>query len=350
MPGVVSDTQVLTPTGWLDIGDYEGETVAMYDVATGKAFWDKAEALNRTESTSVALLHTRSGVHIAGSPDLEVLTINDNGHLAAVELDALLHTPLALRVLVSPKNGFMFNQHAPITLDDTVWRLWVMTMADGHEYCRERHRVKVVVARPRKVCRATKLLLASGLKFSQHPYFRIDSAKSGPYVQVNAIDQLDKYPVDKRALYCDFRFRLPVWGKHVTPETWLSLTDAAAKVIVDELPLWDGSVSVNGRVSWACTDLTQVDFFQYVMLTQGIKAQVNRMTPPVKPNWSQCYNITFTKSTQPVLLANRESLGKSALSGVYNVGPVPTYNLDTKGTPYLTRNQGKVAFVMGDGG
>lgn len=347
MSGAVKGTQVLTPTGWLDIEAYKGETVALYNPDTRCGFWDTATGLERTMSNSVAVLHTKSGVHIAGSPSTTVPVRDKAGALHSVTIKDLLDTDKRFRVLAAPENGFAFANKPPIVLDDIVWRLWVMVLADGCEY--SNNRIKVVVARKRKVYRATKLLLESGINFSQHPYFRIDSANpnAGQYVQLTSMDTLAQYPEDKRALYCDFRFKLPVWGKHVTEEAWLSLTERAARVIAEELPRWDGSVCTNGSVNWAGTNTAQCDFFQYTMLTLGIKAQIHKMIKP-KPNWTQCYRMTFTPTTLPSLLIHRGNARKSALSGVYNLGsPVALYRLYTGGRPYITRHQGKVSILMG---
>jgi superfamily II DNA or RNA helicase len=340
---VDSETEYLSPTGWVKISEYAGGPVAQYHPETGAAEFVEPEEFVKLPCDSMIKLKTKYGLDQVLSPEHrmvirsnatdkwcvmqaeEVLAAQDewfakvrrpNARRAGSKTVSFSH--MAIPTTATVPDG------AGIALSDAQLRLQVAVIADGHfgsktDWCVMR------LKRQRKVERLRALLEQAGVQYSE----------SQP-----------RYPT--AVGFHVFKFSAPLRCKEFGLEFW-DCTVAQRAIIAEEVLYWDGTIrGGNKGAAFSTTSKASADFIQFVWTTSGMTA---RITEDKRPKYSGgvCYSVQARSGTQLALRGSKPTMERvSSTDGFKYCFRVPsTYLLFRRnGCVFASGNTGKSASAI----
>lgn len=266
-PGCVdSETEYLSPTGWVKISEYSGGKVAQYHEHSGEVEFVEPEAYVKKPCDTMLKVKTNYGLDQMLSPEHRVL-LHDykakfrGSHktevLSASELmerhenyhNKITHKKSATTIgFSSAAIPTTFRAGgAGIALTDDLLRVQVAVIADGHfpnntNYC------VVRLKKDRKVSRLRELLVTANIEFRE----RLDQSETGVGFTV-------------------FSFYAPRRDKVFNDYYWDAST-AQLALIADEIQHWDSCVTRGFRFSSYVK--ASADFVQFAVSSTGRTARV----------------------------------------------------------------------------
>lgn len=254
---VDSETEYLSPTGWVKISEYAGGKVAQYDPKNGGSVeFVEPSAYVKLPCTDMLRIKTKYGIDQLLSPEHRVL-LEDRGRggdktetLSAEVLAARQHLHFAKASVrpTSTRNGtdtIAFSSatipttfsHCPETemgYSDAELRVLVAVIADGYFGSRTKM-CAVRLKKQRKKERLRQLLKLAGIEFQEK-----ECQPDG---------------------FSKFTFYSPERWKEFGPEFWQA-SQKQRSVIADEVLHWDGCVTRGARFS--TNSKASADYVQYV--------------------------------------------------------------------------------------
>ena len=332
---VDSETEYLSPQGWVRIADYSGGDVAQYRPETGAVEFVPPEEFVKLPCPEMIRVRTKYGLDQLLSPEHRVLLQRyDGSRHEVVSAETLMGRhdawqnkvplvrgaqPIPFAVAAIPTT-FSAPGGGGLPLTDAQIRLQVAIIADGHFADLNLHRCVIRLKRPRKITRMRSLLSAAGVEYRE----RADTSPTG-------------------AGFAVFSFAAPRREKEFGAEWW-GATAAQRAIVADEVLHWDGSV-IGGKRSFSTTSKPTLDFVQYVFTTQGCTATPATHDRREAGHKSIEYSLT---------ISDRKSVGIRSGYGVPSVWREPStdgfkYCFRVPSTFLVFRRNGRI-FASGNTG
>ena len=265
---VDSDTEYLSPTGWVRMADYAGGKVAQYHPETRQMEFVEPTEYVKLPCAGMVRIKTKYGLDQLLSPEHRVLLESKNRPakrevLSAVELLARhdrhlgghrtygggykAGTPTIGFVSCAIPTAFSAAGGEGLPLTDAELRLQVAVIADGY-FGANTNWCVVRLKRPRKIAQMREVLGAAGVEYNETtPEYK---GAEGFHI---------------------FRFNAPRRDKEFTEWYW-GANRAQLELIAAESLLWDGSTK-HGGMFRACVKRS-ADFIQYAFCATGRTARV----------------------------------------------------------------------------
>ncbi len=271
---VDSDTEYLSPTGWVKISDYAGGDVAQYHPDTGAMEFVSPTEYVKLPCADMVRVKTKYGLDQLLSPEHRVLLVDGKKKEAKQEVTSAAEllrrhdadhagfkhelggckagtTTIAFSGAAIP-TVFSAAGGEGVPLSDEALRLQIAVHADGHfskksttTWCTVR------LKRPQKVARMRQLLEGAGVTYTETvPEY--ESAKG----------------------FHIFKFNAPVRSKSFGAEYWAA-SPYQLGLVADEVLYWDGTNAKNNKCGMYRTcDKPSADFIQYAFCATGRTARI----------------------------------------------------------------------------
>lgn len=288
---VDSETEYLSPTGWVRIADYSGGQVAQYHPNTGAAEFVEPTQYVKLPCPDMIRFKTKYGIDQLLSPEhrmlIETRTGDNQETVSAAEMLArqhAAHTKTNQRrvgrigwVKAAIPATYVAPTVAGLDLSEALIRVQVAVMADGY-FPNKSHTCIVRLKRQRKIDRLTALLTDAGIEFKVVP------------CQPEGFQR--------------FSFRAP-WRTKEYGDAWWAANIEQLKVIADEVLHWDGHVSGRRRL-FSTGSKKSADFVQHVFSATGSVARV----VGYERNGVVEYTVNIRSDGKPLQLAGADSCGR----------------------------------------
>jgi superfamily II DNA or RNA helicase len=267
---VDSETEYLSPTGWVKISDYAGGAVAQYHPSTRGFEFVAPEAYVKLPCGSMVRVKTKYGVDQLLSPEhrvllhdakqphkhvvmaaADVLRAHDGYHAGQRNIDTRpkkLGTDTIAFSSMSVPSALRGCGGTGIALTDAELRVQVAVIADGH-FPSGTARCVVRLKKERKKLRLRELLRAAGVEW--HEREQNTATAQG---------------------FTVFSFYAPLRTKKFGPEFWAATMEQLG-VISDEVLYWDSCITRGVRFSTSVE--ASADFVQYAFVSTGRTARVS---------------------------------------------------------------------------
>lgn len=264
---VDSETEYLSPTGWVKISEYAGGLVGQYLPETGEVQFVEPTEYVKKPCAEMYRVKTKYGLDQMLSPEHRVLLVDGkamSGKREVLQAEALYQRQEDWRngrkvsksssrvgwVSAAIPTTFAAQSGAGMPLTNAQIRVQVAVIADAH-FANGTARCVVRLKRQRKKDRLEQLLTDAGIAYNSRE-------------QNTATAQG----------FTVYTFEAPMRAKEFTSEFWACST-AQLQVICDEVMHWDGSVSTSKPTQRFSTySKTSADFVQYAFAGTGRVARV----------------------------------------------------------------------------
>lgn len=256
---VDSETEYLSPNGWVSIAAYDGGQVAQFVPVSGwshqhgRAEFVQPIAFIKKPCEEMIRFKTSRGVDQKLSADHRVAHILAGGGFNVASAQEVFNTHE--RNKMGWKGRFITTFSPPVCagigMTDAELRLMVAVIADGN-FPNHTQRCVVRVKKGRKIERMQGLLEAAGVTFTE----------------------LDE-PWDGCAGFVRFQFEAPL-RKKVFDGVFYSATRDQLQIIIDEAVHWDSSVSDDPKRGFRFFSSVResADFIQYALCSVGVRSTV----------------------------------------------------------------------------
>lgn len=285
---VDSETEYLSPTGWVPIKDYVGGQVAQYHPETGAAEFVEPEEYVKLPCEDMVRIKTNYGLDQLLSPEHRVLI--EDGKSTAQKLETVHAVDLMVRhdayhagvraSVGGTRKGtdtiafssatvpttFVGAVDSSMGMSDAELRVVVAAIADGHYPSATNHCV-IRLKKERKKERLRALLQAADI-----PYEEVVTVPEG---------------------FVRFTFTAPRRYKSFGSEFWTADTHQR-KVIAEEALLWDGCTTRGERFSTTVKE--SADFIQYAFASTGLATA--RINTNARPNKTTEYVVQVRRGTR----------------------------------------------------
>lgn len=271
---VDSETEYLSPTGWVKISEYSGGKVAQYNLDTGIAEFVDPKEYVKLPCNTMYKIKSPHGLDQMLSPEHRVL-IKDHvasysgrdksetisaeelynrqqrymaGEKTVVTGPRKLGTPNIAFSLSGIPTTYKMVTNTTIPLTEAELRVQVAVIADGH-FGGNTNLCVMRLKKERKKDRLRELLSNANLQYKE----RLDTSVSG-------------------AGFTVFSFYAPRRDKVFSKEYWLASSEQL-HIIYDEVQYWDSCITRGYRFSSYVKE--SADFVQYVATATGHTARIN---------------------------------------------------------------------------
>ena len=244
---VDSETEYLSPTGWVKIADYQGGKVAQYHPDTRQLEFVEPQEFVKQPCSDMVRIKTTRGLDQLLSPEHRVLLECRTGGRKVVHAGDLIGAESQYRNWGVPVT-FRAPDNRGVMLTDDEIRVMVAVKADGNvrEDCRK---VYVRLKRQRKKERLRALLTAAGISFDE---------VSRDYEYAKGFTVFSFIPPERSKGF----------------EGWWVASQHQLEVITDEVTHWDGSFRRAGGAAWSSRTKSDADFVQYAFAACGRTASL----------------------------------------------------------------------------
>jgi hypothetical protein len=250
------ETEVLTPQGWVQIGQWAGQDIAEWDSETGRSAFRQPREYIKAPAEGFIEFQNEHSLDMVLSPTHRMPLYDWSGRFVVKTAQAVASKPSRHTVpttWVPDANG--------VDMTDAQLRLWVAVAADGH-YPAKGKQCAVVLRRERKVERLRAVLLAARVPWVEKVYPQRPTERS-------------------------FVFTRPAHPKHFD---WRlsAVTREQAEVMTDEMRHWDG-LSEYSYDRFDTSREDQADIAQFLFHAAGRKTSMRKGTshkPGHSPMWT----------------------------------------------------------------
>jgi hypothetical protein len=343
---VDSETEYLSPTGWIKISEYVGGEVAQYHADTKSISFVQPEAYLKKPCADMVRIKTRAGVDQLLSPEHRVLLHSRSNPTKQEVISAhelLLRHDMAYekQKVCKSKSRISFAEAAipavysrtwgaGIPLSEAELRLQVAVIADGYISNEKTKHCIMRVKKQAKVDRLRKLLTTAEVQFVETtPEYK---GAEGFHI---------------------FKFYAPLPVKHFDARFW-QCSQNQIDAIYDEVLLWDGSFCTGNRYAhFHSTVKDSADFIQAVFNTKGHIARILEDKRENKYSEGICYDVVIRhnyKSSLQIIAHSTEKrtvYPEKSTDGFKYCFTVPTSFLlfRRNGCVFASGNTGKTSAV-----
>ena len=280
---VDSETEYLSPTGWIKISEYTGGQVAQYRPSTGKAEFVEPTEYVKLPCPMMIKIKTKYGIDQLLSPEHRVL-LTAGARTEVLHAEQLLQrhddyvtggNPGRQAGKISYSKAcipasFSMDNTTRMSLTDAQVKVQVAVIADGYfPYAESNYTCHVRIKKQRKKDRLIALLTAAGIEWEE-------SKKDYPTAVGFSI----------------FKFKAPQRLK-IFDSSWWAASEAQKRIIADEVMHWDGSTPDNENRSFRFSSSIKesADFIQYVFSSIGYIARLSVSTRERRGTTETEYNV-----------------------------------------------------------
>ena len=325
---VDSETEYLSPTGWVKLSEYAGGKVAQFHPETGMAEFVEPLEYVKLPCAEMVEFKSKYGIDQLLSPEHRVLhyracrTDPETKMFWRVDSAQYLHDRLVDRDISDVMFKTTYTPHggSGIPLTEAQLRLQIAVIADGHFGSNTNH-CAVRVKKVSKVRRLRTLLAAAGVEYSETtPEY---TGAEGFHI---------------------FKFAAPLRVKVFGPEFWEATQDQL-RIVTEEVPYWDGSFRKAEGVAFFSIEKQSVDFVQHAFVSQGKVARVTH-------DGRGCWQVYVRNNTRLVSISNRHGKANTRMvpstDGYKYCFMVPSTFLVFRrnGCVFVSGNTGKTASVI----
>lgn len=338
---VDSETEYLSPTGWVKISEYKGGEVAQYDPNIGEIDFVEPEEYVKLPCTDMIRIKTKYGVDQLLSPEHRVLLEDGKkpNKRETVNADTLLArhdsyhagqratrggtrggTDTVAFSAASVPTTFRYFSDSSMSYSDAELRVLVATIADGHFGSNTKH-CAVRLKKERKKERLRALLGDAEIDYTE-----TSCQPEG---------------------FSRFTFYAPERWKEFGPEFW----EASAKqidVITSEVLYWDGCTTRGERFS--TSSKASADFIQFAFSSQRSCGGGTARVTQRERKGSVEYTVQIRRGTERLFLRGSDSTMRPEPStdGFKYCFRVPTTYLlfRRNGCVFASGNTGKTASAI----
>lgn len=304
---LTGDHEVLTPSGWVRLDQWQGGKIACWAPSTEYISFQSADPVSFPYDGEMYRITGQRCEQIC-TPDHKMAVLQKDGTWAAQTMESLnMHRftmPFTGKRLTNPcRSG-------------TELRVLIMTQADGHYT--ETGDVRYHFKKARKIERCKRLLRSSGISFI-----------------------VSEYTNGVASVVIKSRF-VPVWLRQFRDKTfgwWL--LDEDAEVIFDELQYWDAYNCGPNSKQYVSTRKQNVDVLQALAILSGRSATALTKDRQ-NEKWNTAYVLNIWNTPGHGTSIRREQISKEPFSGT-------VYCASTKTGYFLVRRNGKI-WVTGNSG
>jgi superfamily II DNA or RNA helicase len=291
---VDSETEYLSPTGWVKISEYTGGQVAQFHPETGMV--DFVEPYGYLKKPCETMVHFKTKCGIDQMLSLEHrMLIHDNASkegkwvvMSAAEMKDRHDAALSKSKITRSSNSVSFS-HAScpttfsrgwgegLTLSEAELRLQIAVIADGH-FPSGSNRCVVRLKKTHKIDRMSDLLMKAGVDFDAR---KQDTATAKGFVV--------------------FIFDAPMRVKEFDGRFY-QCSQQQIDVIYDEVLRWDGCYRKGGRLGeFSAVSKTSADFIQMVFNSKGHIARITEDRRQGKYRGGVCYVVRIREQGSGLL-------------------------------------------------
>ena len=329
-----AESEVLTRTGWMPFGEYDGREMAQYheDGTVSFVVPDKVHDLPCDEMIEFKNAHS---LHMVLSPEHEVVYYDWEGKLKkqhAIKIANKIngpttegpryHVPVTFRL----RNGCQSG----IDLSYVQLRLMVAVIADGHfpKFYRDKGepRCVITVRKQRKKDRLVSLLNGCGLEWVEVSHNRSGCGSETSYTFTAPMLTKD---------YSHF------WG----------CNQRQLSRIYEEFRHWDGLIRPCGEIRFSSTSKENMDFIQYVCHATGHRATYGETIDNRENEWNPCFELHATRRLdERITFRNCTATKKKTSNGRKYCVTVPTgmFVARHERCIFVTGNSGKSVCCVND--
>lgn len=278
---VDSETEYLSPTGWVKLSDYKGGKVAQFNPDTGMAEFVAPVEYIKLPCTEMIEFKSKYGIDQLLSPEHRVLHYkmdrnNGDSELfwrvdSAQSLHDRLHAKEISDVLF--KTTYRTLGGTGIPLNEAELRLQIAVIADGY-FGSNTNRCVVRVKRLRKVLRLKRLLADAKVEYKETaPEY---AGAEGFHI---------------------FTFYAPLRVK-VFDERFWAATPEQLRIVTDEVCHWDGSFRKSDGVAFYSFEKQSADFVQHAFVSQGKVARITN-------DGRGCWQVYVRNNARLIGISNR---------------------------------------------
>jgi superfamily II DNA or RNA helicase len=339
---VDSETEYLSPTGWVKISEYTGGPVAQYHPDTRTAEFVEPSQYVKLPCSTMVHIKTKYGVDQMLSPEHRVLledgknskhktetlqatellyrhNLYHSGHRASTGGTRYGTSTIAFSASTIPTT-FQLDTETSLDMSDAELRLQVAVIADGY-FNRDTSRCAVRLKKERKINRLRQLLHEVGVEFVEKPC--------------------------KPEGFTVFKFNAPRRDKVFTEYYWGADIEQR-KIIAEESLHWDGCTTRGKRFSTSVK--ASADFIQYCFnSTCAIGGETARVTTSLREGRNPEYTVQARKADGLYLRGTDATMDtKPSTDGFKYCFCVPsTYLLFRRnGCVFASGNTGKTASAI----
>lgn len=305
---LTGDHEILTPTGWVRLDEWDGGEIACWTAKTEYLSFKKAKPL--------VFDYTGEMIHLASkrcdqicTPDHKMPYLDKQGFWNFAEMGNLVE---AKKTFTIPFTG---RRQLDPSIEHLPLRVLIMTQADGH-YTNEA--VRFHFSKSRKIERCKMLLRKAKITFTE-----------------------EKHGDETTCIVVKNRFQ-PVWLRAFREKVfdWWML-DESPDVFFDELAYWDGYKCGPHSVQYTSTVKKNADIVQAMAVLSGRYAIIIKKHEDVE-KWSTAYVVNIWLTPGRGQIIKRDFISRESYSG-------KVYCAETKTGYFLVRRNGKV-WITGNSG
>lgn len=308
-----SDTEVMTPAGWIPICEWDGQEILQWDHETRETAFAKPKKYIHAPAGRLISFRNANALSMVLSPNHRVPVYNYDGKFAVKTAEELEKHPSRN---VIPTTWEPSSEG--INMDDNMLRLWVAIAADGC-YPKRGKRCVFGLRKERKKKRLTELLDRLGI-----PWKRMEHST--------------------RPTESNFYFDRPNLPKHLD---W-RLSQASrrqAEIVMEEMRLWDG-LSASSYERFDSTNKQDADIIQYLAACAGRTSLVHREEAQGK-HWNAVYHVSPARMDSPKNVVSLRCDNTRITEGLSPDGNQYCFETDTGF--FVARHNGFI-FVTGNSG
>lgn len=308
---LTGDHEVLTPTGWMRMGEWDGGRIAVWSPQSGQISFQKSESVNFPYEGEMVHIDAQRCQQVS-TLDHKMAVLGKNGEWTSKNMGELYGKRFQMPFTgTRSRDGY--------AMSDDELRVLIMVQADGH-YTDDGD-IKLGFTKTRKVERCKHLLRRAGIPFL--------------YAEHN----------DSRCQFTIKRRNQPIWLRQFRGKTfgWWML-DENPHVIVDELERWDGYRCGPNSIQYTTTNKQNAEVIQAVCQLSGLSSTLLvKERGDDHPNWNDAYilNIWLTPGASTGIRG--EQMSKRYFNGTVYCASTPTgfFLVRRNGVVWITGNSGK---------
>lgn len=306
---LTGDHEVLTPTGWVRLDEWQGGPIAVWNTC-GQYSFQPSRSLSFDYEGEMYKINSARCQQIS-TPDHSMPVVDPRGRVSKTALSEVFGKRFAVSITGRR------SVSVPTASDEI--RILIMVQADGHYT--ESGDLRLKFRRERKIERCRALLRRAGIL----------------YVERNNTDGTTQFDVRRRDLPIYLRsFRSKEFG------WWL--LDENPSIILEELELWDGTRAGPNSIQYSTCSRHNADVIQAVAVLAGCCASVKKRERG-NDSWSEAYmvDIWLTPGGKSEIRREKQTV-VAGYSGKVYCAETPTgfFLVRREGKTWITGNSGRL--------
>ena len=284
------ETEYLSENGWKKISEYDGGKVMQYNQDGSAEFVTPLHYINQ-EYNGEMLHYVSSQMDIICTPDHNFVVRNDrkdrNQDLFKVSASELFekYNRVKNTHLIVPKT---FNYDGGLEIDENILRLAIAINADGT------YVPKTTLSNNKGRTKRNTRFTANDTSVRDCFCVMVTKERKKERMRMLLSNAKFEWKEKEYGAYTHFTFHFPYFNPKQFPNEWYNLSSKCKKVIMEEILLWDGSLTETKfgiRKRYSTSKKDDADFIAFVGASCGYGVNVREDKRGEKTN----YLLSFTR-------------------------------------------------------